>query len=170
MVALAARAAEAEPIRPKPSRFDHPEPIYWDAWITAAEGGSALHRFVASDTVWRRADPKNQDPPPRRGGRVVEGARLESVYTVMSRIVGSNPTPSANKSLNSWNLRSGFELPVRFAAVCGPLHRAAARTGPRERGGFVTSSIAARIAPHGAHHQTVVQAAMRHAVKARSRR
>jgi hypothetical protein len=30
----------------------------------------------------------------RRGGRVAEGARLESVYTG-NRIVGSNPTPSA---------------------------------------------------------------------------
>ncbi len=32
---------------------------------------------------------------PRRDGRVAEGARLESVYTG-NRIVGSNPTPSAN--------------------------------------------------------------------------
>ena len=32
--------------------------------------------------------------PSRRDGRAVEGARLESVYTV-KRIVGSNPTPSA---------------------------------------------------------------------------
>ena len=31
----------------------------------------------------------------RRDGRVAEGARLESVYTG-NRIVGSNPTPSAN--------------------------------------------------------------------------
>ena len=31
-----------------------------------------------------------------RGGRVVEGARLESVYTVYSRIEGSNPSLSAN--------------------------------------------------------------------------
>ena len=31
---------------------------------------------------------------PRRGGRVVEGARLESVYTV-KRIEGSNPSLSA---------------------------------------------------------------------------
>ncbi len=31
----------------------------------------------------------------RRGGRVVEGARLESVYTG-NRIEGSNPSPSAN--------------------------------------------------------------------------
>src|SRR5579872_6252428 len=33
--------------------------------------------------------------PMRRGGRVAEGARLESVYTG-NRIVGSNPTPSAS--------------------------------------------------------------------------
>ena len=33
---------------------------------------------------------------PRRGGRVVEGARLESVYTG-NRIAGSNPAPSAKK-------------------------------------------------------------------------
>jgi hypothetical protein len=33
-------------------------------------------------------------PPPWTGGRVVEGARLESVYAG-NRIVGSNPTPSA---------------------------------------------------------------------------
>ena len=33
----------------------------------------------------------------RRDGRVAEGARLESVYTG-NRIVGSNPTPSANIS------------------------------------------------------------------------
>ena len=33
---------------------------------------------------------------PRRDGRVAEGARLESVYTG-NRIVGSNPTPSANR-------------------------------------------------------------------------
>jgi hypothetical protein len=32
----------------------------------------------------------------RRGGRAVEGARLESVYTVMNRIAGSNPAPSAS--------------------------------------------------------------------------
>jgi hypothetical protein len=45
----------------------------------------------------------------RRGGRVAEGARLESVYTG-NRIVGSNPTPSA-KTL--------------FAAIrAAPLHSA----------------------------------------------
>jgi hypothetical protein len=36
--------------------------------------------------------------PRRRDGRVAEGARLESVYTG-NRIVGSNPTPSANALL-----------------------------------------------------------------------
>ena len=35
-----------------------------------------------------------------RGGRVAEGARLESVYTG-NRIVGSNPTPSANIKLRT---------------------------------------------------------------------
>ncbi len=30
------------------------------------------------------------------GGRVVEGARLESVYSVWNGIVGSNPTLSAS--------------------------------------------------------------------------
>jgi hypothetical protein len=42
--------------------------------------------------------------PIRRGGRVAEGARLESVYTG-NRIVGSNPTPSA--SLTSATVRKG---------------------------------------------------------------
>jgi hypothetical protein len=35
-----------------------------------------------------------------RGGRVAEGARLESVYTG-NCIVGSNPTPSANFNVKS---------------------------------------------------------------------
>ena len=35
----------------------------------------------------------------RRGGRVAEGARLESVFTG-NRNVGSNPTPSASPSDN----------------------------------------------------------------------
>ncbi len=65
---------------------------------------------------------------------MAEGARLESVYTVMNRIVGSNPTPSASKSLISQKNTAGFELPVRFAAVRGPWRRAAAQAGPREQG------------------------------------
>jgi hypothetical protein len=36
----------------------------------------------------------------RRGGRVAEGARLESVYTG-NRIEGSNPSPSASPSVFS---------------------------------------------------------------------
>ena len=39
--------------------------------------------------------PGPDQPGPRRGGRVVEGARLESGYTVKSRIEGSNPSLSA---------------------------------------------------------------------------
>ena len=35
-----------------------------------------------------------------RGGRAVEGARLESVYTG-NRIAGSNPAPSANSAIKS---------------------------------------------------------------------
>lgn len=34
----------------------------------------------------------------RRGVRVVEGARLESVYTAYPRIAGSNPALSASNS------------------------------------------------------------------------
>src|SRR5215471_8533360 len=50
----------------------------------------------------------------RRGGRVAEGARLESVFTG-NRNVGSNPTPSAKFSDRlfrcAWPLRRGY--PVR---------------------------------------------------------
>ena len=53
----------------------------------------ALQARAALDTV--RAPAVHDCARARRGGRVVEGARLESVYTVMNRIVGSNPTPSA---------------------------------------------------------------------------
>ena len=39
---------------------------------------------------------------------MVEGARLESAYTAMSRIVGSNPTPSATLRSSSF----GWLTPV----------------------------------------------------------
>lgn len=39
-----------------------------------------------------------------RGGRAVEGARLESVYTG-NRIAGSNPALSANQLKNSFSTR-----------------------------------------------------------------
>ena len=55
--------------------------------------------------------------PAWRGGRVVEGARLESAYTVMSRIVGSNPTPSATKSMNLENLCFGLQQSLRIQAA-----------------------------------------------------
>ncbi len=64
---------------------------------------------------------------------MVERGGLENRCTREST-VGSNPTPSASKSLISQKNRAGFELPVRFAAVRGPSRRAAARAGPRERG------------------------------------
>ncbi len=47
----------------------------------------------------QRPRPPDGPAPPgarRRGGRVVEGARLESVYTG-NRIAGSNPAPSATQ-------------------------------------------------------------------------
>ena len=44
---------------------------------------------------WPRLTSPARRWAPRRDGRVVEGARLESGYTG-NRIVGSNPTPSAN--------------------------------------------------------------------------
>ena len=45
--------------------------------------------------------------PKRRGGRVAEGARLESVYAG-NRIEGSNPSLSATILLTTVSLRSGF--------------------------------------------------------------
>jgi hypothetical protein len=38
---------------------------------------------------------------------VVEGARLESAYTAKNRIVGSNPTPSANYAFQQRPIQSG---------------------------------------------------------------
>src|SRR5580693_9515482 len=54
---------------------------------------------------------------PRRDGRVAEGARLESVYTG-NRIVGSNPTPSANRpfAFVRWRPLSHFKS-TRFRAT-----------------------------------------------------
>ncbi len=68
----------------------------------------------------------------RRGGRVAEGARLESVYTG-NRIVGSNPTPSASLLLHAVVKRRGkasnqmpaqatlaqvFQVPVALSPPC----------------------------------------------------
>ncbi len=45
----------------------------------------------------------------RIGGRVVDGARLESVYTG-NRIVGSNPTRSATLRSSSFGWRATVEI------------------------------------------------------------
>ena len=42
------------------------------------------------------------------GGRVVEGARLESVYRVKNSIEGSNPSPSAIKFANKFTIEDRF--------------------------------------------------------------
>ncbi len=66
---------------------------FFGAAATALHPAALLVTVPALDRASARA-------VTRRGGRVVEGARLESAYTAMSRIVGSNPTPSAShKSL-----------------------------------------------------------------------
>ncbi len=65
--------------------------------------------------------PSRMEEAARRGGRAVEGARLESVYTG-NRIAGSNPAPSATISycfhwcfyLLGW-IRTGAEFP----RLCG---------------------------------------------------
>src|SRR5580704_11453649 len=56
----------------------------------------------------------------RRGGRVAEGARLESVYTG-NRIVGSNPTPSASTSLKPL-LQKSYFLVYQFHPTVHPTY------------------------------------------------
>jgi hypothetical protein len=56
--------------------------------------GSCAKARIARFDVLRRGP---REGPIRRGGRVAEGARLESVFTG-NRNVGSNPTPSATFS------------------------------------------------------------------------
>ncbi len=55
------------------------------------------------------------DPNIRRGGRVVEGARLESVYT-LTRIEGSNPSLSAINFLNIYI----FQMVIYKPLICPP--------------------------------------------------
>lgn len=59
-----------------------PGPVLWQFWFLAA--------LRLPSTVWAAWF----YPHLWRGGRVVEGARLESVFGVTAD-VGSNPTPSA---------------------------------------------------------------------------
>ena len=51
------------------------------------------------------------------GGRAVEGARLESVYTG-NRIVGSNPTPSARSRDIGSLFRSKFKKSIKHTINC----------------------------------------------------
>ena len=83
------KEGEAPAEAPAPGWAGSPPPDRPDEALRAGPRKAAMRgslaRFpAAAITPWRR----------RRGGRAVEGARLESVYTG-NRIVGSNPTLSA---------------------------------------------------------------------------
>jgi hypothetical protein len=54
-------------------------------------------RVAKSPYLGAPMSPKPADFLDRRGGRVAEGGGLLNRYTVISRIVGSNPIPSANQ-------------------------------------------------------------------------
>src|SRR6202022_739296 len=56
----------------------------------------SAHAAVYNDCGIRRVDPTHR----WRGGRVAEGGGLLNRYTVISRIVGSNPIPSATSRQN----------------------------------------------------------------------
>ena len=91
--------------------------------IVAAGIGRGLGIGPAPRGLSRRSPPLYCARRVRRGGRVAEGARLESVYTG-NRIVGSNPTPSAKvlpKMLFDalWRWSKVHGLGCRHA---GPLH------------------------------------------------
>lgn len=61
------------------------------------ERAKVLRKTSWHPRLYRLMEPRRYRPrpgPPRRGGRVVEGARLERVYTG-NRIKGSNPFLSA---------------------------------------------------------------------------
>ena len=83
----------------------------------------------------RRADLTPAGPAEGcRSGRT--GRSRKPLYLMGT--VGSNPTPSATKSLNPWNLLSGFELTVRLAADCGAFGLAPANvTGREPVGGLI---------------------------------
>ena len=78
------------------------------------------------------------NPPPRRGVRVVEGARLESVYTG-NCIAGSNPALSAKAKPNTqcWAFSLG---PTRTDSRWG----AKKKPSRAERGGFALKPLPAR--------------------------
>jgi hypothetical protein len=73
-------------------------PLFWIAadplaadreeWTSGSGAKARIARFDVKDVTLCKGSN-------RRGGRVAEGARLESVFTG-NRNVGSNPTPSAS--------------------------------------------------------------------------
>jgi hypothetical protein len=69
----------------------------------------------------RQVSPKPADFLGWRGGREAEGGGLLNRYTVISRIVGSNPIPSANTAefLAFCLLRSLFNRRKTVATVPG---------------------------------------------------
>src|SRR5262249_33121027 len=80
--------------------------------MTCQEGG--LKRESAlSGLVQRWKNVACNQAPIRRGGRVAEGARLESVFTG-NRNVGSNPTPSA-----TFGYRYIQHRPAGARSACG---------------------------------------------------
>ena len=62
-----------------------PSPVMADQSLTAYACAKPMHAEAFNNLL-------------RRGGRVAEGARLESVYAG-NRIAGSNPAPSARRFL-----------------------------------------------------------------------
>jgi hypothetical protein len=70
----------------------------------------------------RRVDPTHR----RRGGRVAEGGGLLNRYTVNSRIVGSNPIPSANHLITKERWRQKRrKIPRRDQLFSTDCHRIA---------------------------------------------
>ncbi len=72
--------------------------IFWASTAHAGPVSARVARVVSQNpaAILRPVSPL------RRGGRVAEGARLESVYTG-NRIVGSNPTPSARHPVRRYS-------------------------------------------------------------------
>src|ERR1700674_2618314 len=92
---LAGGVAQAE-------RCSHPTSV---RWISGSQETGIVRTTVALPrridsigvTVYKGRGMRRVDPTHRwRGGRVAEGGGLLNRYTVISRIVGSNPIPSAN--------------------------------------------------------------------------
>lgn len=88
------------PARPKLRRLRAPETDWSsvEAQSHANQGSVSERDALPTTGVAKPA----ATAPGRRGGRVVEGARLESVYTG-NRIAGSNPALSAKNLITPMN-------------------------------------------------------------------